>query len=121
MSEIINPGTLAIIRETARQTAEEVIDRHRRDCPITDVKVALFGNGRDGIKADVIRIDTAVEALTEAADKVAKKAPLWKPVLAHVAGNLIVLFVCWMMFIYAQHAPAVGAQPAPPAQKVSTP
>lgn len=48
----------------AERAARKVIDEHRRNCPIDDVKRALFGNGTPGLKTQVQGVQSCIERLT---------------------------------------------------------
>jgi hypothetical protein len=67
---------------------------------------------------------TVIVALTKVVEAGERAAAWWKGLLrtalVSVFSAAVIIFVSWLLGIYAQHAPT-GAQQAPQAQKVSQP
>jgi hypothetical protein len=91
----IDEGTLAIIRETARQTAEEVIQRHRDSCPVGDMKVDFYGGLEGGLKGKVNSLDRRVE-------NIEGRGSWFANILSSVLSSGLTGFVCWLLFVYAK-------------------
>jgi hypothetical protein len=92
----IDEGTLAIIRETARETAEEVIRQHREMCPINDLKNDVYGISPGvGMKGKLGSIDKRVVTIEG-------RGVWFAGVLSSVLSSGIMGFVCWLLFIYSK-------------------
>jgi len=86
----IDPGTLAVIELTAHKTAKAVVDEHRENCPITEVRADLYGNGRRGIKGDVR------ECLSELSS-FRRSRSWWAGALRTVVAAVAVAVILWLL------------------------
>ena len=60
---IIDDGVRALIKLTAKETAEHVLQQHKNDCPVGALKREVWGNGKQGIRDDVKDLKSDVKVL----------------------------------------------------------
>lgn len=82
-----------LVKLTVKECLPKIIEEHRQNCPVNDLKNDIWGNKNPGIKADVRDLKKDMKAV--------KGVGGWLKDLGRmIIAALIIAFIFWMLSMY---------------------